>query len=64
METLKALYGPIARIILRYGVGAVLGYQVGQQLSADSDVVMLLALGVGALVEAAYVYARKAGGKT
>jgi hypothetical protein len=57
----KSLFGPIARIVLRYGVGAVLGFKVGQELAADPDVVMVVALGVGALIEAVYIAARRAG---
>ena len=57
-------FGPIVRIILRYGVGYVLGAEIGEQLAADPDVVAVGALAVGAAVEAFYAYAKKSGGKT
>jgi hypothetical protein len=55
---------PFARIALRYGVGYMLGSEIGNQLAADQDLVMALSLGMAALVEGAYVYAKKTGGKT
>lgn len=56
----------IARIILRYIVGAALmgNQQVGEMLAADPDVVMLAAGAVGVAVEAAYAYAKRKGLKT
>ncbi len=57
--------GPFVRIILRYGVGAVIGYQIGDQLSSDPDVVTVATIAVTALVgtvtEGAYFLARKFG---
>jgi len=55
---------PIARIILRYGVGYVIGSEAGAALAMDQDIVVILALGIGALVEAGYAYAKSHGGKT
>jgi hypothetical protein len=55
---------PIIRIILRYGVGAVVGMEIGGMLAGDPDVVLLLAAGVGAATEAAYVFAKKKGWTT
>lgn len=57
-------YAPIARIILRYGVGAVVGAAQANILAGDPDVVAMLALAVGAAVEAAYVIAKRKGWAT
>ena len=57
-------YAPIARIILRYIVGAVIGAAQGDMLAGDPDLVSFVALGVGAVVEAAYVYAKRKGWAT
>ncbi len=35
-------WAPIARILLRYGVGFIAGRQVGETLSLDADVVMIV----------------------
>lgn len=57
--------GPYVRIILRYGVGAMIGYQIGDQLSNDPDVVtvatVLATTLVGAATEATYYLARRFG---
>ena len=55
---------PIARIVLRYGVGYVIGSEAGAALAMDQDVVVTLALGIGAAVEAGYAFAKSRGGKT
>lgn len=57
-------YAPIARIILRYIIGAVIGVAQAEQLAADPDVVTVVALGVGAAVEAAYAFAKRKGWAT
>lgn len=54
-------YTPIARIILRYIVGAVIGMAQAEQLAADPDVVTVAALGIGAAVESAYLWAKRNG---
>lgn len=54
----------VARILLRYGVGAVMGLAYGNQLAADPDIVMLLAAGVGIATEGAYALAKKRGWTT
>ncbi len=53
----------IARIVLRYLVGAAFmgSDQIGQQLAADPDLVMIVALGIGAAVEGAYALAKRRG---
>lgn len=59
-------YGPLARIILRYVVGAGLaGSQtIGDQLAADPDLVFYVSLGAGAVVEGAYALAKRKGWAT
>jgi hypothetical protein len=59
-------YAPIARIVLRYIVGAGLmgSQQIGDMIAADPDLVFFLSLAIGAGVEAAYAWAKKKGGKT
>lgn len=60
--------GPYIRIILRYGVGAVIGYQVGDHLASDPDVVAVAtaaaAAGVGVVTEGAYALAKRLGWRT
>lgn len=57
-------YAPIARIILRYGVGLFIGSDAADILSGDPDIVSLVAVAVGAVVEAAYAIAKKRGWAT
>ncbi|MGB1390301.1 MAG: hypothetical protein ACPG61_15595 [Paracoccaceae bacterium] len=54
-------YAPIARIIIRYIVGAILGMETGEILAGDPDLVVVVALGVGAATEFAYALAVKRG---
>lgn len=64
--------GPIIRIVLRYGVGAVVGFQVGEMLAGDSDVVSLVEMGIqfiapaagAAFTEGFYWLAKKLGWRT
>ena len=53
---------PIARIVLRYGIGYLAGSNVGEALAMDPDAVMALSLALGALVEWAYARAKSRGG--
>jgi len=59
-------YGPITRIILRYVVGGVfMGSQaIGDQLAADPDIVAIASLGMAAVVEAVYAFAKRKGWAT
>lgn len=57
-------FGPIARIILRYGIGYLAGSQAGEALAMDPDAVLVLSLALGAAVEAAYAYAKRKGWAT
>ncbi len=59
-------YAPIARIVLRYLVGAafVSSPAIGQQLATDPDIIAAVSAAIGVAVEAAYAWAKKRGGKT
>lgn len=60
--------GPFVRIALRYGVGGIVGYEVGSQLAADPDVIAVTtavtAMAVGFLTEGFYWLAKKYGWRT
>jgi len=60
--------GPFIRIVLRYGVGAVIGYQIGEQLASDPDIVAVATAGaaaaVGAATEGFYALAKRWGWRT
>lgn len=55
---------PIARIVLRYGVGYVLGAELGEALALDPDVVLTVAIGIAAAIEVGYSIAKRRGGAT
>jgi len=57
-------YAPIARIVLRYIIGGVIGAAQGDMLAADPDMVTLVALALGAAVEGAYAIAKRKGWTT
>ena len=62
------MWQPFARIVLRYGVGLIAGWTVGDALAGDPDMVDTVAAGV-ALAAAAgtewwYRTAKKRGGAT
>jgi hypothetical protein len=54
----------LARIILRYIIGGIIGMETGAILAGDPDVVLYVALGIGAAVEAVYAYAKRKGWST
>jgi hypothetical protein len=54
-------YAPIARIIVRYTVGAVLGADAASIVEGDPDLMSFAALGIGAAVEAMYALAVRRG---
>ena len=60
--------GPLVRIVLRYGVGAVVGYQIGNNLAADPDVVSVVTVvasaAAGFVTEGFYALAKRLGWKT
>lgn len=55
---------PIARIMLRYGIGYLAGSQAGEALALDGDAVLVLSLALGAAVEGAYALAKRKGWAT
>lgn len=59
-------YAPIARIFARYVIGAAFmgSDQIGAELAADPDLIMLVTVAIGAIVEAAYALAKKKGWST
>lgn len=59
-------YAPIARIILRYLIGAGIAgsTQIGDYLAADPDLVLYVSLGLGAAVEGVYAFAKRKGWAT
>ncbi len=59
-------FGPYSRIVLRYAVGAGMfgSDQIGQSLSANPDLVFVVSLGIGAVVEAAYRFSKRKGWST
>jgi len=57
-------YAPIARIIIRYVVGLIVGVDTAGILAADPDVVTVAAIGIGAAVEVMYGIAKRKGWAT
>lgn len=56
----------VARIVLRYVAGALVGWgllgaEAGYQIGSDPDLAILLGMGIGAITEGAYLIARKRG---
>lgn len=60
--------GPLIRIVIRYGVGTVVGYEVGSQLASDPDVIAVTTAGAamiaGVVTESFYWLAKKYGWRT
>lgn len=59
----------IARIVLRYAAAALvtmglLDSEIGYQIGADPDLLMLLGMAIGVAVEMAYAAAKKLGWAT
>ncbi|MCU0801601.1 MAG: hypothetical protein MUD11_07470 [Rhodobacteraceae bacterium] len=57
-------WAPIARIAIRYIVGAIIGMDAGATLAGDPDVVTVVALAIGMVVEVAYGIAKRKGWAT
>lgn len=57
-------FGPIARIIIRYIVGLVIGADAADIAAGDPDIVTIVAAGIGAAVEVAYGMAKRRGWAT
>lgn len=55
---------PLVRIALRYGVGFFAGQAAGDALAMDDDLVLILAVAAGAVIESAYGFAKKKGWAT
>jgi len=54
-------YAPVARIIIRYIVGLVIGMDAADTLAGDPDVVTVVATGIGLATELLYAMAVKRG---
>jgi hypothetical protein len=52
-------YAPIARIIVRYIVGLIIGADAAGVMAADPDVITMGAIAIGGLVEVLYALAKK-----
>lgn len=62
-------YAPIARIVLRYIVGAgvmygLIGAETGEYLVVDPEITLMLSTGIGVVIEWVYAYAKKKGWAT
>lgn len=57
-------YAPIARIIVRYIVGLVVGADAADIMAGDPDIVTLVAAGIGLATEAVYAIAKQKGWAT
>lgn len=62
-------YAPLARIVLRYIVGAavmygLIGSETGEYLAVDPDLTLVIGGVIGAAVEFAYAFAKKRGWAT
>lgn len=55
------IYGPIARIVIRYGVGIILGAHAGDIAVGNPDLVTVVASAIGAANEAVYTIAKRKG---
>ncbi len=57
-------FGPIARIVLRYGIGYVVGSETGEVLALDPELVNMVAIAMAACVEGFYAFAKRKGWAT
>ena len=62
-------YLPLARIGLRYIIGALVTYgligsETGEYLAVDPDLALIVAAALSAVVEAGYALAKRRGGAT
>ncbi len=58
------MYAPIARIVIRYLVGLLIGADAAGVLAGDPDVVTVVAGAIGLATEVAYALARRRGWAT
>jgi len=57
-------YAPIARILVRYAVGLIIGADAADIAAGDPDVISLVAVAIGAAVEVIYSAAKRRGWAT
>ena len=57
-------WAPIARIVVRYVVGLVIGMDAAAIAAGDPDLIAVVAIVIGAAVEAAYGVAKRKGWAT
>ena len=57
-------YAPLARIVIRYVVGIIVGADTAGVMAADPDLITVVALGIGAAVEVIYGIAKRRGWAT
>lgn len=55
------MYAPIARIVIRYGVGLILGANAADIAVGNPDIVTVVAGAVGAANEVVYTLAKRKG---
>ena len=64
LDVARVNWAPVARILLRYGVGFAIGRGLGEELALDPDVVLLTSLAIGGVVEILYTVAKRKGWTT
>ena len=57
-------YAPVARILIRYGVGLIIGADAADLLAGDPDAVTVVAVALGGAVEVVYNLAKRKGWAT
>jgi len=57
-------YAPIARIVIRYAVGLIIGADAAGVMAADPDMITMAAMAIGAAVEGVYAIAKRNGWAT
>lgn len=57
-------YSPIARIVVRYAVGLIVGADTAGILASDPDVITMAAVAIGGAVEVLYAIAKRKGWAT
>lgn len=64
--TMNIDYGPWARILLRYAIGAAFvgSPEIGDRLAVDPDLVAIVSLVIGLAVEGVYAFAKRRGWAT
>jgi len=57
-------YAPLARIIIRYAVGLIVGADAAGVAALDPDLITVVAVAIGGAVEVLYSLAKKKGWST